>query len=246
MASLREIEALVHAVIRQDLPVDSGAATLGCDPARLDLYRRFIAAHVQSALDKNFPVLAAIVGPERWAALGAAYYAEVPASSWELNEAARPFPAWLSAREEAGAGALVPFHVALAAWEWEEFATYVHPAEIPPPASLTAPTVNPTLAILELPCPVAAFMAAWLDGARDQPLPTPADGAEVAFLWRRPDTGRVAFHQAVDDLIFAVTVAHQGVSPALAARENGLPEAAAAGAFERALSMGLVLAPAPG
>lgn len=246
MASLRDIEALVHAVIRQDHPVDSGAATLGCDPARLDIYRRFIAAHVQSALDKNFPALAAVLGAELWASLGKAYYAEVPASSWELNEAARPFPAWLAAREDAGADALTPFHVALASWEWEEFATYVHPAEIPPPASLTAPAVNPTLSILELPCPVAAFMAAWLDGARDQPLPSPADGAEVAFLWRRPDTGRVAFHQAVDDLVFAVTVAHQGVSPAQAARENGLPEPAAVAAFERARRMGLVLGPAPG
>lgn len=246
MASLRELAALVHAVIRQDLPVDSGAAALGCDPARLDIYRRFIAAHVQSALDKNFPVLAALLGADAWVALGTTYYAEIPASSWELNEAARPFPAWLAAREEAGADALTPFHVALASWEWAEFATYVHPAEIPSPASLSAPIVNPTLTILELPCPVAAFMATWLDGARDQPLPSPTDGPEVAFFWRRPDTGRVAFHQAVDDLVFAVTVAHQGSSPALAARENGLPEAAALAAFERAQRMGLVVAPAPG
>lgn len=245
MAALRDIEALVHAVIRQDLSVDSGAAELGCDPARLAIYRRFIAAHVQSALDKNFTVLKALLGPEAWASLGKRYYAEVPASSWELNEAARPFPAWLAARQEAGDDALTAFHVAVASWEWEEFATYVHPAEIPAADSLTAPIVNPTLSILELPCPVAAFMAAWLDGARDQPLPTPKDGAEVAFLWRRPDTSRVAFHQAVDDLVFAVTVAHQGLDPAVAARENGLPEAPALAAFERARRMGLVVGPAP-
>lgn len=243
MATLRELEALVHAAIRQDLSVDSAAAELGCDPARLAIYRRFIAGHVRTALDKNFPVLAALLGPERWAALGEAFYAERPPSHWELNEAARPFPGWLAAHEEAGHEGLLPFHVALASWEWEEFATYVHPAEIPTPDELTQPAVNPTLSILESPCPVARFMSRWLAGDREAPLPTPADGPEVAFLWRRPDTARVAFHQAVDDLVFAVTVAHQGLDPAAAARAHGLPEDAAVAAFERAVAMGLVLRP---
>jgi hypothetical protein len=108
VATLRELEALVHAAIRQDLSVDSAAAELGCDPARLAIYRRFIAGHVRTALDKNFPVLAALLGPERWAALGEAFYAERPPSHWELNEAARPFPGWLAAHEEAGHEGLLP------------------------------------------------------------------------------------------------------------------------------------------
>lgn len=243
MATLRQVQALMHRVIREELPVAAGAAELGCDPGRLDIYRRFVAGHVRTALDKNFPVLMTLLGPERWGRLTRAFYAEMPPSSWELNEAARPFPGWLSEREQAGDEALVPFHVALASWEWEEFATYVHEAEIPSPDALAGPVVNPTLSILELPCPVAAFMARWVEGCRDLPLPTRDQGAEVALLWRRPDTGRVAFHQAIDDLLFAVSVAHQGLDPADAARAHGLPEEAAREAFGRAARMGLVLTP---
>lgn len=245
--ALRDVALGMHRVLRQETPVAEGAAWLGVDPRRLEIYRDFVETHVRKTLGTLYPIAHALLGEARWETLGRRFFCEHPPSSWEINEAVRPFPAFLSRLQEAGEMDLAPAHVAFASFEWEEFATLVHPASIPAPETLASPVLNPTATLLELPVPVVPFLVRWQKGERDPhpPIPDPSEGSELVLLFRNRATERVAFYRAVDDLLFALKVAHEGLDPVAAAREAGLPEVAAAAAWERAVSIGLVVAPRP-
>ena len=244
MASLKEIAETVHAVLRRELDPAVGAQRLGVDPARLGIYRGFVYDHVAGVLAKLYPYVRAHLGAELWAPLVAAYFREVPAASWELNACGRPFPAWLDARLGAGAAPGVDaFHVALAQFEWEQFAVYMHQAVVPDPAILAAPALNPTLTLLQLPYPVVRFVVDHPDAAALTPAaPIPAPEPQIALLFRRYGSWRVAYYQASDDLLFALKVVYEQIPLALAADAAHQPLAVARQAIDHAIAVGLVLA----
>lgn len=245
---LSDLQQVMHDVLRGRASVGVGAEKLGVDPGRLGIYAAFVAGHVRYVLDKDYGATQSLLTPARWAELCESYFASKAPSSFELNQAAAGFPEFLDEQLAAGREGLVPFHVALARLEWEDFATYVHSERIPPASELTGPLLNPTLSLIELPCPVVRWYVAW---NRDEPyatalseLPGPDDGPERVLLFRRPTTERTAYFVAVDDLMFAVAVAHRGLDPLAAAAAAGLPADAALAAWERAVELELVLVPA--
>ncbi|MGM0577393.1 MAG: putative DNA-binding domain-containing protein [Myxococcota bacterium] len=245
MASLSDLQHTIHGALRGERPLDEVARSLDVPAARLGLYRQFVAHHVRSVLDKNYPALRELLPEGTWDRLCDAFFRERPPATWELNAAVQPFPEWLAQREEAGLDGLAPFHVALASFEWEEFATYVHPARIPDPETLDEAILNPTLNAFESPCPVIGFMVRRVRGesVAGAPLPTPEDGPEIVLMFRHPVSRRVAWYRGVDDLLFALKVAHDRRDPARAARSVGLPVDAALAAWQRAVEIGLVVAP---
>lgn len=239
--ALVALERQVHEMLRGQRSVGATAEALGVDPVRLDIYRGFVRGHVDTALHKSFPILEGLLGEPAFQALCDAFFEAHPPSHWELNAAAEPFPAFLAARVDEGHAELGPFHVALAQHEWADFATFVHPARVP--TEVEAPTLNPTLTVLQLVCPVTPFVVAWQDGRRDLPLPTPEEGPELCLFFRHPVTERVQFHVAIDDYLFAIKVAHEGLEAAAVAEAAGLPVDAARAAMARARDIGLVLLP---
>jgi hypothetical protein len=246
MATLSELQAVVHGVLREETSVSAGAERLGVDPARLDIYRRFVKQHIRSVLDKDYPALRSTLPPAIWDELTAGFYADRPATHFELNACVAGLPAYLSERLDDGGAGLEPAHVALAQFEWHEFAAYAHPARIPDRRVLDRSVLNPTLLIVSLACPVIDFMVAWGRSKQHDPgvpLPGLGNGSEVVLFFRHPETGHAAWHKAVDDLLFAIKVAHEGLDPSEAARRAGLPAHAALAAWRRAEAIGLVLSP---
>lgn len=245
MTTLRALQAAMHGVLRGETPVDEAAGRLGVDPRRLAVYRDFVRGHVRTALEKNFRVTRALLPTETWEALCAAYFRDLPPAHWELNAAAESFPAWLEQRLDDGHAGLEPFHVDLAQFEWEEFAAYVHPAEVEPPGPGEPPRPNPTLSLVAFGHPVAAFVRAWYAGERaaGDPLPGPLDAPQPTAFFRHPRTGKVMYQVADDDLLFALKVTHDGLDPAAAARSIGQPGELGERAVARAIELGLVLAP---
>lgn len=244
MATLRELQALMHGVLRRDLPLEAGAAALGVRAERLGIYRDFVAQHVTGILAKLYPVVRALLPRATWDELALAYFRDVPARSWELNACAEPFAAWLDGRVGSGAAGLHPFLVPLAQVEWEQFAVVMAPVEVPDPAALDRLVVNPTASALALPYPVIPFLVAHDDvSALDPATPLPEPGEEVALLFRRHGTHRVGYHQASDELLFALKVVAEGVPLAVAAEQAGVPRDRAVAAVRRAREIGLVLGP---
>lgn len=246
MTTLRDLEHAVHQALRQERTVDSVAAQLGVDARRLGVYRDFIRSHVRKAVNGKFEATRSLFTEVQWSQLSDRFFAQRPASHWEYGMTAEPFAAWLAEQPDDW---LRPFHVAHARYEWEEWMTSIHPADVPAPGGLDgveleAAVLNPTLSILELPVPVVwasrqhAHHGVWPD-----PLPTEKDGAELVLLYRRSGTYAISSWTASDDLLFALKVAHVGLDPVEAAREAGLDVEAAAVAWERAVEIGLVIAP---
>lgn len=243
MATLREIQALVHGVLRRETALDAGALALGVRADRLGIYRGFVAQHVTGILAKLYPTVRALVGEAAWDELALAFFREVPARSWELNACAEPFAAWLDGR--VGAGGLHPFLVPLAQVEWEQFAVALAPVEIPDPAGLDRLVLNPTTSALALPYPVVRFLVERGDDVAAlspaTPMPDPED--EVALLFRRHGTHHVGYHQAGDDLLFALKVVAEGVPLVAAADLARVPVARGEAALRRAVAIGLLLGP---
>jgi hypothetical protein len=237
--NLQALQATVHRVLRGEVPVEDGAAALGCDARRLRIYREFVRGHVQTALEKNYEITRATLPAPTWEALVEAYFAAFPTAHWELNAAAEPFPAWLETRIGLHEG-LHPFHCELAQFEWEEFAAYSNRAEVP--AAVEAPTPNPTLSILQLAHPVAAFVQAWNAGERPA-IPAPLPAPRLTFLFRHPRSGKVMYQDATDDLLFALKVTHEGLDPAAAARAIGAAPELGEQALAVAADVGIILRP---
>lgn len=248
MSPLADIAGVVHRVLRRELDVDAGAALLGVDPARLDLYRRFVFGHITGVLGKLYPLTAAHLGATAWDRLGAAYFRDHPARDWELNACGRAFPELLDREVAAGATDVHPFHVALAQLEWEQFAVYMHPATVPDHDALDAPIVNPTLAVLALPYAVVPFAVAHPDPTSHSPTTPPPDQAPdgaLTLVFRRPGAWRVDFHEATGDLLFAIKVVHERVPLAAAAAAAGQHLALARAALATARAVGVIVGPPP-
>lgn len=244
--TLEAVERLFHQVVRGALPVEEGAAQLGADPRRLRIYRNFVRTHVRKALEANFRALPALLATATWDALVDAYEQRHPPTHWGLNLAARDFPAFLEAELAAGREGLTELHVCVAQLEWETYTVNVDPAPLPDPRALAAPVVNPTLSILSFPYDVVPVVLAARAGRlhADSPLPDRADPPLLALLFRRPQNLNCGFYKGTDDLLFALKVTHDGLSPEQAAEAAGQPLAAVRGALDQAAAAGLIIRPA--
>ncbi len=237
--TLEQLQRLMHDVVKQGVEVEAGAAALGVDPARLRIYRNFARTPVRTALELNLPMTQALLGEERWEALYEDYLRACPPRSWELNAAAEAYPMFLEAQLDAGREGVTHFAVCLSAFEWAQFETLRHPAVIP--AQVDATTLNPTLTLLQQAYPVVPYAARWSRGERDLSPPEPAES--IALLFRHPTRHHCRFYAASDVLLFAMKVAHDGLSAAQAAAESGQPLEAVEAALSEAQRTGLILRP---
>lgn len=246
-ASLQETFETLHAVLRGAAPPESAERALGLDARRVAFYADTVYEHVHDILRKNFTALAEVLGEATFASLVRQYYALHPAQAFELNEDAAPFREFLASRASRGEGALGEVHLELAELEWQEFVAYVHPAQIPARRWLSRPTINPTLAILQLDYPVADFLDAWRQRGEngDAPELPSAPRPETVFVLRHPESENAIFVAASDALLFAFKVVHDGAEPSQAARAAGVPEALVHEVLREASDWGIVLLPEP-
>ncbi len=249
---LAHLQRTLHAALRGDRPVDAVAAELGLPPARVELYRRFLRAHVVGVLNKDFPLVREALPAATWERLTDAFYRAHPAESVELNRAAEAFPAFVeamvaaAATGPAGDGArsprfpgLTPFHASLAAFEWAEFVSYTHPGRVPAHGEVSAPALNPTLSVVSLPVPVVEFVVNSLKRPRDPgdgterpaaPPPSSGDGPELVLFFRPPPPPGSAGTYAGETDRVAFYRATDDLLFALKVTYDGLDPAAAAAA----------------
>ena len=136
------------------------------------------------------------------------------------------------------------FHVSMARFERAQWEVYSDQTRIPSPGDLDERIVNPTLTILELPCPIIAQVLA-LD--RDTPcgtLPDGGDGPEQVLLFRQPERETSAFWRATGPLVLALATVDQGLSPEAAAATFQCRAEDVTSALARADEIGLCVPPA--
>jgi len=239
---LAELQAAVHAVLRHDDDVATSAARLGVPESRLTIYRDFVTGHVTRVIGKVYPYVQALSAPDVWERLTLAFYHEVPARERELNACVQGFPEWLA--ERGARDGLPPCAATLAQVEWELFAAWSSEVEVPDPATLAEPIVNPTLAALETRWAIVPWMVANPDAALVSPTtPPPAELVQVALVFRRALHHRVAYYVASDDLLFALKIVSERITPRDAAALAGVSLAEVEAALARAAEVGLVLGP---
>jgi hypothetical protein len=226
----------IHDTVRENRSVAEVARELGVDERRLDIYRSMVRGHVYTALSANYDVLAGVLGEPLFDALYEAYLVAHPPSSWALNQAASAFPEFLATAYDAGRAGLVPFHGALAEFEWALYEVGVDPAE---PEASERPTLNPTLAVLQTDYPVVPFVLAWQRGEGPA---VPEPEATLSLVFQRPATGRAAFYNGSGDLLFALKMVHDGMDVATAAEASGHPTDVVEGLLAAAIDIGLVIA----
>jgi hypothetical protein len=200
--------------------------------SRVALYGRLVRHHLKAALEKLYPLVRASVGEERWGELVRAYEASRPPRPFELNHAGEGFPAFLA--DEVERRGLPAFLPALARFEWTDFAVYTSPEHVP--EKVERLTVNPTLAVLEHPFQLCAYVRGKRQG-------TPAPGQELALLWRHPEQLVTMYLAANDRSLLAVKMALEGLSPAQVAAATGVAEADIRTAVDACVAEGLVLSP---
>jgi hypothetical protein len=242
-----EVMEAVHRVMRGELDARDVPAMSDLRADRLALYAGFVRGHVRTAVEKNHAVLADVLRGPVWEALLAGFFREHPPVSYELNAAAEPFRAFLAGRVAAGAEGLTPFHVEIAELEWQEWAAYSSEAEAAVPEGSNVPVLNPTLRILSLDYPVAAFVEAWRravrSGASERPPAPTAVAPEVVFVFRDPTSQLAVFYRATEPLLFALKVAADGLDVTQAAEISGLPEPDVRATLARAAGAGLIVFP---
>lgn len=239
---LADVHRTFHEVVRSERSVEAGADALQVDPRRLGIYRNFVRQHVRTALEHHYPTVQALLGESAWERLYEAYVEACPPTSWELNAAAAAFPEFIEERLDSD-GPLSLFHAALARFEWEQYAVNTAPIDLPDPATLSEPVLNPTLSLLQLPFAVVPFVVAF-DAGRDPALPDADDAAPLALLFRRPATGNCAYYNGSDTLMFALKVTHDGLSAEAAAAASGQGIDQVRAALDEAADIGLVIRPA--
>ncbi|WP_257458195.1 HvfC/BufC N-terminal domain-containing protein [Archangium lipolyticum] len=200
--------------------------------SRVELYGRLVRHHVRSTLEKLYPLTRASVGEERWEELVRAYEARRPARPFEMNRMGEGFPAFLA--DEVERRGLPAFLPALARFEWTDFAVYA--SLEPVPEKVERLTVNPTLAVLEHPFQLCAYVR---DRGQGQPAPEP----EMALLWRHPEQLVTMFAAASDRSLLAVKMALEGLTPSQVAEATGVAEADIQAAVDACVADGLVLSP---
>lgn len=239
---LAEIQQVLHGLLAGHTELATAAETLGVDPVRLGIYREFVAGHVRAVLDKNYVYLRRLFEPALWDALTREYFLAHPSRDWELNQAAREFGDFLEAQAAAGRAGIGPFHAVLAAFEWEELATYL--SEIELPAAVDGRVSNPTLSVLELPYDVPGFIEAHtLEGMTPAtPLPPVLPAPLLCFMYRDPADLYSRWEVATPELGFALKVATEGLSDQAAAQLSGQPLARVRELLADAAERGIVIA----
>jgi hypothetical protein len=236
---LAELQAKVHALLRGEAGVAQAAQALGVPDARLGIYRDFVEGHVTRVLHKVHPYVAGCLGAATRIRLAASYYREVPATERELNAAAAGWAAFLDRHVADGdVPAWVP---PLAQLEWALWSAWSCEAEVAP-----GPTraVNPTLVALEVRWGLVRWLVTHPEAADVTPATPPPEALaapELALVFRREATHRIAFHVATGDLLFAMKVVHEGVPLARAAELAGVTLEAAQRALDEAIAIGLVV-----
>ncbi len=251
--SLKETIETMHALLRGKLPLERAAALLGMKEERLAVYPSFVKGHMRNILDKNYATLAALLVGDVWEGLASDFYDGYPSPYYELNANAAVFVDFLRGELDAGRPGLTPAHVEIAELEWQEFATYADPREIPPPEDLEELTLNPTLAVLQFTHPVAAFVAAFREAeqgadnekaaAMTPPSLPETPESEIVLIFRHPETDLVETMPTTEALLFAFKMTHDALSPAQAAKESGLDETKVIAILDEAVEVGLVLLP---
>jgi hypothetical protein len=200
---------------------------------RVAVYGDFVRGHVRGVLEKVFPLVRGAVGPDAWSALVEGYTLTRPARHHELNHLAEGFPAFVA--DAAASRGLAAFVPALARFEWTDFAVFA--SEAASPEAVERLTANPTLAVLEHPFQLCAYVRA--KGA----LTEPRAGDELALLWRHPEHLVTYYVEATPPALLVLKMAVEGLSAADVAAATGMPEAELHASVERFSRDGLVLAP---
>jgi hypothetical protein len=200
---------------------------------RVALYGGFVRGHVRGTLEKLFPLVRRSVGPEAWDALVDGYSRTRPARHYEINRVGEGFPAFVA--DEAEARGLAPHVPALTRFEWTDFAVFGSEEVVP--AKVERLSANPTLAVLEHPFRLCAYVR-----ARGE-LAAPEAGDELALLWRHPEQGVTFYMEATPPALLVLKMAVEGLSVAQVSEATGMPEAGVRSEVERFSRDGLVLSP---
>jgi len=243
VASLAETYAIMHAVLRGEQPAEEAAPLLGVDPHRLAIYQGFVRDHVTGILTSQFPRVEAAMPAAAWSAVQHGFFETHPPTDWELNEAAAPFPDYLAGQLGLVDG-LALFHLSLAQFERAQWGAYSDPATIPHPGDLDRPVVNPTLRILELPCPVVDQVVVFDRGdGFTEPPPDASDGPERVLFFRHPERLTSAYWRVTERFVLALATTQEGHTPEEAAAAFGCRAEDVLDALSRAAETGLCIVP---
>ncbi|MCY1045834.1 DNA-binding domain-containing protein [Corallococcus sp. bb12-1] len=201
-------------------------------PERMALYGQFVRGHVRSTLEKLFPLTRKAVTPAAWDALVEGYTRTRPARHYELNRLGEGFPPFVA--DATQAQGLPPFLPSLARFEWTDFAVFASEEVIP--ERVTQLTPNPTLAVLEQPYRLCAFVRT-RDGA------PPAEGDELALLWRHPEALVTYYMAATPPALLVLKMAVEGLSEEAVAQATGMAAPDVHAEVVRFAKDGLVLRP---
>lgn len=200
---------------------------------RVALYGEFVSHHVRGTLAKLYPFTQKCVGPERWARLLDGFEAQRPARHYEMNQMGEGFPAYVA--DVAAAQGLPEFLPALARFEWMDWTVYASQESLP--ARVERLTVNPTLAVLQQPFRLCAYVR----GQCEAPAPQP--GEELALLWRHPQNLLTWFMPGHERALLVLKMAVEGLAAADVAAATGVAEGDIQRAVAECVRDGLVLAP---
>jgi len=245
--SLSQTIDTTHRFLRGSIPLDVAAETLCVPSSRLAVYHRFVRSHIEQTLRKNYAAVCALVGDKTWRDLVDRYFYRYPARDYELNVNAAAFCGFLAELAAESERGISPFIAQLALLEWHEFVVFAAADEAVDPGS-GALQMNPTLVILEFDYPVATFLDAFREAQRMGTAPPRVDEVqrpERVLVFRHPETQLACFYSADDDLLFALKLAHEGVSCAVAAKAAQLPVTTVEHLLAQALAVGLLVSSAP-
>ena len=244
MNGLERTVTTMHRMLRGEIEPGQAARLLNAPENRLAAYARFVRQHVRTALEKNFTVLPKLIGGV-WNQLVDSYFRKHPPRDYELNAAAADFRGFLARLVEEGRYGLTAFHVELAELEWQEWLAYSSEEVVPTPEQVDRPTLNPTLAILDLVYPAADFLDAFRESG-DRMAENDASmepDPQTVFVFRQPRSMNAVFYKADASLLFAFKVVHERLGREEAAIQSGLPATDVSGILARASRLGLIVLP---
>ena len=168
--------------------------------ARLDVYRSSYRARLVECLGDDYPVLAMMLGEERFGALAHEYIARCPSSSPNLNGFSRGLPTICRSDDGGNLGTITDFAAELAALEWSVIEV-LH-AEASPPLDVSTLQALPperwtearfvasgAVRLHRFEHPVNAYYQACLESGEAGEAPSRAASAVVVYrcdvkIWR--------------------------------------------------------------
>ena len=233
----------MHGLLRGDTTPEELARRWGIPASRAGLYQRFVRNHTIRVLDKNYGELARLIGKDRWNELTDRYFREHPPRDYELNASVADFVQFVGARAQADELGLGRVHLELAELSWARFRAFADAQDVP--TDVSAPTLNPTLQILETEYPVLTLWRSLrkLDADAPPDLPLPLDAPRVVFVLRKAVTHGVASFIAEDTHLFALKMVHDDMSVEAAASATGLDAVAVRGILQQGAEAGVLVLP---